>query len=186
MQKSEMKKYYTLEYDMNKAGKVIEVAKYIGEYVTFPSQRYTKHVVSIKLGLMSGGMLALALVSALLNSDSSRNFFIGIPFVFVFLPLIYVVRGMADLITAKEPMTMIRYNQSILRVQRSSWGVVGLMVYISVASIIFTVVQFSNVNVGMEIVFGLVNIGNLVLSRFQIQYLHRVRENVTMTKSKDT
>lgn len=65
-----------------RAESLIEKAVYIGDYFSFESKKYTKRRVTLGLLLGAIVLLGLIIVAGLLNTASSRNVFIGLPFYF--------------------------------------------------------------------------------------------------------
>ena len=137
MRKKEIKELYDLEYETSESGKLIEKAVYIGDYFSFESKKYTKRRVTLGLLLGAIVLLGLIIVAGLLNTASSRNVFIGLPFIFTFLPIIYLFRGVFALMERPEPFTKVTYRNSIQRSMNCYKGLFVLFAYIVLASILY-------------------------------------------------
>lgn len=178
MRKKEIKELYALEYEVGENGQLIEKAVYTGDYVSFGSERYTKHKVTLRLLFGVMALLGLMLLAGILNTASSRFIFIGLPFVLVFLPIIYLVRGVFALMERPEPFTKVTYRNSIERSMNSYKGLFVLFVYMVLASTLYFLVKIHQIDWKSELFFVILNITALLFSCFQIQYVSRVLKTI--------
>lgn len=174
MRKKEIKELYNLEYETSENGKLIEKAVYVGDYVSFGSKKYTKRKVTLRLLVGALILLGLTVLAGILNTGSGRFIFIGVPFVFVVLPIIYLFRGVFALMERPEPFTMVTYRNSIERTMNSYKGLFVLFVYIVLISTLYFLVKFQQFEWKKELLFVILNITALLFSCFQIQYISRV------------
>ncbi|MEG0805794.1 MAG: hypothetical protein RR364_01865 [Lachnospiraceae bacterium] len=185
MRKKEMKKLYNLEYEMNHKGKVVEKAVYVGEYYQFQQPGYTKRQVTQRIVIFSIIITASIIGAALLNTESTRNFFIGVPYVCLFLPVCYMLIGTGSFFTAPERMNKIEYAHSILRTQRSMWGIIWLQLYSILAGIVFLIVKFSEIALWREIIFVGMNGISLLFCWVQIKYIQKACATVKVESTMD-
>lgn len=178
MRKKDIKELYKLECEAGPNGKLIEKAVYIGEYITFGSKKYTKRKVTLRLVFGAVVLLGLMILAGVLNTASSRYMLIGVPFVFVFLPIIYLFRGIYALFERKEPITKVTYTHSILRSMRSYKGLFVLNAYVFASSTLYFLFNFPKENWVKELFFVILNITALLFSYFQIQYVSRVQKTM--------
>ena len=178
MRKKEIKELYDLEYETSESGKLIEKAVYIGDYFSFESKKYTKRKVTLGLLLGAIVLLGVIIVAGLLNTASSRNVFIGLPFIFTFLPIIYLFRGVFALMERPEPFTKVTYRNSIQRSMNCYKGLFVLFAYIVLASILYFLVKIHQIDWKNELFFVIFNITALLFSCFQIQYVSRVLKTI--------
>ena len=182
MRKRDIKDLYTLEYEEGPNGRLIEKPVYIGENISFASPKYTKRKVTLRLLVAAILLLGLMITAGLLDTESSRFILIGVPFVFVFLPVIYLFRGVFALMERSEPITMVTYNHSIQRSLRSYKGLFVISAYIVLVSFLHLLVTFHQLNWKLELFFVILNISTLLFSHFQIQYISRVQETIVFQK----
>lgn len=178
MRKKEIKELYRLDCEAGANGKLIEKAVYIGENISFGSKKYTKRKVTLRLVFGAFVLLGLMILAGVLNTATSRYMLIGVPFVFVFLPIIYLFRGIYALLEHKEPLTKVTYTHSILRSRRSYIGTFVLNAYIFLGSTLYFLLNFSKDNWKEELFFVILNITALLFSYFQIQYVSRVQKTM--------
>ena len=178
MRKKEIKELYRLDCEAGANGKLIEKAVYIGENISFGSKKYTKRKVTIRLVFGAVVLLGLMILAGVLNTATSRYMLIGVPFVFVFLPIIYLFRGVYALLERKEPLTKVTCTHSIIRSMRSYKGLFVLNAYIFLGATIYFLLNFSKDNWKEELFFVILNITALLFSYFQIQYVSRVQKTM--------
>lgn len=178
MRKKDIKELYRLDYSAGENGKLIETPVYIGEYVTFGSKKYTKRKVTLRLVFGAVVLLGLMILAGVLDTATTRIIWIGVPFVFVFLPIIYLFRGAYALLEKKEPLTKVSYVNSITRSRRSYQGVFVINAYISLSSLVYFLANITKGNWKEELFFVILNITALLFSYFQIQYVSRVQRTM--------
>lgn len=184
MRKKEIKELFDLEYELNHKGKLVEKAVYNGDYLKFEHSMYPKKKVGTML-LADSILFAAAFVgSLLLNCDSSTFFLIGVPYVFLFLPICYMMLGAFSFLMSPEKMNRVEYTHSFERIYRSSWAVLWLDVYAVAADIIYLLANFSAIQAGRELFFVGINIFSLLLCVIQIKYIQTVRPTITIEPSK--
>lgn len=119
------------------------------EYCSLPLDEAEKKKARKVNVLFGSGMLLLTGIAGTLNPDSSRTAWIVFPYLFLFLPCAYMLFGAHSFWNASVCMHRAVYQVSIIRMQRSCWGVIIL----------------AGCNIALDVVYMLLHLGTLNLIR---------------------
>ena len=87
--------------------------------------------------------MALHFAAGLLNTPSSRVFYVVLPYAILFFPGIYFVMGAFTFNRAPEKMEFPTYEKSIVRIRRSLRGMIWGLGYLMIAETIFMVIRMA-------------------------------------------
>lgn len=129
--------------------------------------------------------LALFLAAGLVNNSGNRNFFIAVPYAFLFLPIVYLIIGTFSLRNISEKMERVTYDKSIGRMKRSCTGIIFLSSYLCIADFIFIFINKKQINIMQEVVFLCVNIVLFTCIMIHNKYLHKLKKRVIICRHDD-
>lgn len=96
------------------------------EYVCLPLDEHGKKKARVRNVGFGVGMLLAFGIAGMINPDSSRTAWIVFPYLCIFLPCAYMLLGAHSFWNAPIKMKRSLYQVSIVRMQRSCWGVIIL------------------------------------------------------------
>lgn len=183
-----MKKYHKdYEFDTTASESNNKERKYhyTGDYYSFPIESIGKNKIFIKNLFFLIAYFLLFILSGLLNNVGSRNFFIALPYVFLFLPIAYLSMGTFSVLRMEEKMERVVYDKSLGRMYRSCIGIVGISLYLWIADAICFFMHFRR---GTELIildeavflFGFIAI--FCTSIFHKKYLQNLKKKVMIGK----
>lgn len=180
-----MKKYhkdYKTEKVQSSDGKEDEKILYEGDYYTFSIDAKEKKRVFISFLLADSLYILFFILSGLLNNDGSRSIFIVVPYVFLFLPIVYLTMGTFSFLNIKEKMERVTYDKALGRMDRSSIGILCISLYLCIADGIFIVLNRTQIALGRENAFLCINIIMLVCIYIQNKYLQKMKKRVMIIR----
>ncbi len=127
--------------DKDKKGKTKKCFIYIGKYysISFEHGKYTRYkIVSAVIIFMIFGLF---FTGATLNNESSRIFYIAIPYISIFLPASLLAGGLFNLCISPEKMTEKQYAKSIVRMKNSTLAIMILSISSTVGDLIFSIIS---------------------------------------------
>ena len=137
-----MKKYinqYRTETVRGENNKKIRNVIYTGDYYEVKKEKVKRK----DFFLSAVFFMILHFAAGMLNTPSSRVFYVVLPYTILFLPGVYFIMGAFTFNKASKKMEFPTYDKSIVRIRRSlrgmSWGV-G---YLLIAEMIFTVIHLN-------------------------------------------
>lgn len=98
-------------------------------------------------------MTVILFLVGMINQDSSRTFWIVYPYFFLFLPLIYLWRGVLGYVSCGVRISGNAYARSIQRIRRSAWGGIVLTAIAIACDVVFLVLYHGQIRVGRELVY---------------------------------
>lgn len=128
------------EYQIEVQGKKTKKALiYKGKYYTLDINKEEIKKIKIKYSIFCLLTALSFLFVGFQNTAGSRKFYIILPFIFTFLPIFYEIMGTIKFITNKPKMTALEYDTSIIRMKRSTIGILILSLSSSLGEIAFLV-----------------------------------------------
>ena len=137
-----MKKYinqYRTETIRGENNKKIRNVIYTGDYYKITKEKTARKVFFISAVFF----MALHFAAGLLNTPSSRVFYVVLPYAILFFPGIYFVMGAFTFNRAPEKMEFPTYENSIVRIRRSLRGMIWGLGYLMIAETIFMVIRMA-------------------------------------------
>ncbi len=183
-----MKKYhkdYVLETEIGKGGKEEKRYRYAGDYYLFPGAEAEKKKIFIKNFIFVLLYFLLIITAGLLDNEGSRNFFIAVPYAFLFLPGVYLSLGTAASLKLDEKMQRSVYDKALGRMYRSCIGIMVISLYLCIADSILIFLNIGGKNdflIVREVVFLFDNIAIFCLSFIQKKYLQNLKKRVMIGK----
>ena len=121
----------------------------------------------------------------LINPDSSRTAWIVFPYLFVILPLGYMLYGAVSYIGAPVRMHRAHYETGLLRMKRSCIGAMVLTGIGAVLDLVYMVLHRGEIRMGMECIYLICHFLFLAVAFFFGKYYDRnysgiLIENATM------
>lgn len=161
-----MKKYtkqYRTETTIDKNNKKVRNIVYTGDYYEVKKEKaerkwfFTSAVVFMILHFGVG----------ILNTSSSRVFYVALPYTVLFLPGVYFLLGVFTFLRADKKMELPTYEKSVVRMKKSLRGLLWGLEYLVIAEMIFLFLGVSQERlqggeVFREIVFLMICAVNLV------------------------
>lgn len=182
-----MKKYHKeYEIDTNEIdGKQNKVFRYTGDYYMLSMDSKDKYKIFINNVCFCFFYIVLFLAAGLVNNSGSRNFFIAVPYAFLFLPIAYLIIGTFSLRNISEKMERVTYDKSFGRMKRSCMGIIFLSLYLCIADLFLIIINKSYINNMQEIVFLCINIVLFSCAIIHKNYLHKLQKRVIICKHDD-
>lgn len=182
-----IKNKYRSEYQatarLTPGGKIVQDYYYTGDYYCLPLDEAGKKKTRIMNFLFGLGMLTLVLAAGLINADSSRTIWIVIPYIFLFLPCAYMLIGAGAYWGTPLRMEHAAYNNSIIRMQRSCWGVIVLSIINAILDIVFIVLNHKTIDMGREVLYCVILVVLMAVGIAFGKYFDKVYVPVTMERN---
>ena len=153
MIKNKYKADYQVSPRMDSRGRIREDYYYTGDYYCLPLDEAGKKKANCYNFVFGLIMLAIALTAGLLNPDSSRTAWIVFPYVFLYLPVVYMLFGAYTFAGAKIRMEKVVYDKTIVRMRRACWGVIVLSILNTILDLVYIILHFGEMNVMREAVY---------------------------------
>ena len=119
MIKNPYQKDYQNELKQNRHGLLVTRTSYQGDFYVLPFDEQQKRRTGILNVIWTIALWVIELGMGLLNPDSSRTAWIVFPYLFVILPLGYMLYGAVSYIGAPLRMHRAHYETGLLRMKRS-------------------------------------------------------------------
>ena len=97
--------------------------------------------------------LATFIFIGCLNTIGSRQIYIILPYLFTFLPIFYEIMGTITLMKTKAKLTYVEYDTSVLRIKRSTIGILVFSVSSAIGEVIFLVLNRNSNISNLEYMF---------------------------------
>lgn len=114
------------------------------------AQKKKARAVNVLFGM---GLLILIAIAGLINPDSSRTAWIVFPYLFLFLPCAYMLFGAHSFWSAPTKMHRAVYQVSIVRMQRSCWGVIVLAAVDIILDVVYMALHWGTLNLIREVCY---------------------------------
>jgi hypothetical protein len=150
-----MRKYaedYELERKEDEKGRIKKTAKYVGEYyevnVELQDLIRFRRVALLFLVLILG----LHIGAGFIGNQGMYQFYVALPYVFVFLPLYYFASGILRLPKVKRPYRRDEVELTFERIKKANRFLFGLLCLVMVGELVF-LVWFSKGGQNQELIF---------------------------------
>ena len=174
-------KYYKLVTHYLPGGKVKQEIEYTGKHYIcrFNKTEFRKRrVYFLTLTLCS---TIIMMCAGLLDTSSSRVFYVAIPYVCLFLPIIFGLIGAINLITLDNKLEYAAYDKSIKRIHRASAGQLALSSITIIGDICYLFFAVNMDKLGKELIFLggmiIVLVFGILLLRIRKMIIYEVEEN---------
>lgn len=175
-------KYYKLVTSNTPDGKTKQTAEYIGKYYICQLDEIKLKKVKLyffALVLCSG---ATAIGAGFLNNPGSKVIYIALPYVSLFLPIVFAFLGTIKFMTAGNRLDQATYDKSKIRIFRSTIWQTVLSSMTIVGDIIFIFSRKSKDTIKNEFIFAgsmLVILSlNIVFLKLQKKVIYQVEDSV--------
>ena len=155
----------------------------MGDYYVLPFDKQQKRkadVVNIATVLV---LIAIHVTAGLLNQDSSRTFWIVLPYIMVFLPLGYMFIGAVNFWGNPVKMQRVQYETGVVRIKRSCIGSMVLIGIGAVLDILYMILYHDTANIGRELIYLLCHVLFLAAGVIYGKYYDRTYSNMTIEPS---
>jgi hypothetical protein len=150
-----MRKYaedYELERKEDEKERIKKTAKYVGEYyevnVELQDLIRFRRVALLFLVLILG----LHIGAGFVGNQGMYQFYVALPYVFVFLPLYYFASGILRLPKDKRPYRRDEVELTFERIKKANWFLFGLFCMVILGELVF-LVWFSKGGQNQELIF---------------------------------
>lgn len=116
------------------SGKEKKVAEYTGDYYAFGSEGKKEALLLLPWTALA---FAAYIAAGMLNTPSSRCFYVMPFYAFTLLPLVYLIMGTGGLFFAPQKMTEIKKEDTVDRIRHSAYGALVLSVLTMVGDLCF-------------------------------------------------
>lgn len=123
------------------------------EYCCLPLDENGKKKARVMNVVFGVGMLLVSGIAGMLNPDSSRTAWIVFPYIFLFLPCAYMLLGAHSFWSAPIKMHRAVYQVSIVRMQRSCWGIIILAGLNMLLDIVYIAVHWNTLHLLKEVCY---------------------------------
>ncbi len=155
-------------------GRFRDVFFYTGEYHELKFDLKTKAKVRGICLIYGISFLAALIVPGLLNQPSSRSIMVCLPYVFMFLPLIFFFFGVFSFFQAPLLLTRERFDKSVLRMKHSAVAFLVLDIISVICAVIWCVMNKGGEAPLKEIIYILSHLGPAVLVLIFGRYYNKV------------
>lgn len=180
-----MKKYhkdYQLEILKEDDGKESKTYRYTGKYYIFDIKSEEKKKIFIKNAIFSILYLLLFILAGLVNNDGSRSIFVAVPYVFLYLPYVYLVTGTFMTLKISEKMEFAVYDKSLAGTRRSCIGIMFISLYLCLADSVYILINSGQILIVREAVFLCIQILVFFGTVLQNNYLQKLQKKVIICK----
>lgn len=132
-------------------GKLRTVTFYEGSYYKLPYDEKQLKKNKAVCFIFSVMFLLIYLGAGLINPDSSKTAWIVFPYFFLFLPIGFNLLGVFNLLGQKCRMEKAGYEESIIRMKRSSISILILAVLNIILDLIYIFINHKGLNFVIEI-----------------------------------
>lgn len=161
-----MKKYtkqYRTETTRNENNKKVHTVIYTGDYYEIKKESAKREWFSISAVVL----LVLHFTAGILNTQSSRVFYVTLPYAALFLPAVYFTMGAFRFLNLGNRMELPAYEKTVVRMKRSMRGLIWGLGYLLIAETIFLFLSFRQEGLERgellrEIVFLMICVTNFV------------------------
>lgn len=134
-------------------GKAITQYVYNGEFYILPFDRRQKRKTNLINAAFTAVMAVLLVLDGMVNQDSSRTFWVVYPYIFIYLPLLFLLLGVVSYMDCGTRIQVDQYDKSIRRIRRSVWGVIVLSAIAAVCDVVFLVLYHDGIQLGREVIY---------------------------------
>ena len=185
MIKNPYQKDYQNELKQNRHGLLVTRTSYQGDFYVLPFDEQQKRRTGILNVIWTIALWVIELGMGLINTDSSRTAWIVFPYLFVILPLGYMLYGAVSYIGAPVRMHRAHYETGLLRMKRSCIGAMVLTGIGAVLDLVYMVLHRGEIRMGMECIYLICHFLFLAVAFFFGKYYDRnysgiLIENATM------
>lgn len=134
-------------------GRMADQYAYVGGHYVLPFDERRKRATGwMQLALFAGQAGALGL-AGMVNPDSSRTFYVVYPYLFVYLPLLFLLLGIVSYMGCGLRLQVDMYDKSIRRIRRSQWGVILMAALAAACDVAYLILNRGQVRLGRELLY---------------------------------
>lgn len=186
MRKKEVQKLYRLDPQLDLRGRVKEIPVYIGGYYDFKDERFSSGKVTARLLFSAALSVFLFIASALPDPSGLRQFYIAMPYVFLFLPYLYSAIAAFSMVPVKDTMDEVKYSDIVLRTEKSAMGIRVLLIMSLIGQLIYFVAGRGSYQLWQEIYLLVFNVLSLLVNEARFRYILIVKERLTYRKQEES
>ena len=177
---------YQMNSRLNARGRVVDDICYTGDYYILKISESEKKKTKLWNFAFSIGIFSFLIIAGLLNQDSSRTAWIVFPYLMIYIPSAYLMRGSIAYVTMPKRMQKIQFDNSIARMKHSGIGILILTLISMCLDILYMFLHYKNINWGRESLYFLAHVLILALTFLFGKYYDKKYADVTMEPSKVT
>jgi hypothetical protein len=185
MIKNNYKDDYSRFLRLNRKGKVVPDISYLGDYYVLPFDGKQKKRTGICNLFGAVLLLAVQITAGLMNQDSSRTFWIVYPYLFSFLPLVYMIAGAAKYFEVPLRMQKAHYETSLLRIRRSCIGTIVLVGMSAALDLVYMLLHHDAIRMGRELCYLGCHVVYLLIAVMYGRYYDRTYGSIRIEKSQN-
>jgi hypothetical protein len=144
-----IKNKYKDDYQKTATGRY----SYTGKFYTLPFDEKTKEKCAWINLLTAVAFFVLEILAGLLNPDSSRTAWIVFPYFFLLLPTAYMAIGAIAFFGVPLRMERSQYQNSLIRIKRSTLAVLILAVVNLLLDGIYLILHFGEIHLVLEFLY---------------------------------
>ncbi|MBP5608287.1 MAG: hypothetical protein J6X66_08490 [Lachnospiraceae bacterium] len=144
-------------------GRFKDVFFYTGDYHELSFDLKTKKRIQLSCLLFGLLFFSALLLPGLLNQPSSRSILVCLPYVFMFLPLIFYFSGVFSFFQASLLLTRERFDKSVLRMKHSAVALLVLAIISLICGIRWMIMNKGGSSPSAEIIYLLGHLPLIVL-----------------------
>lgn len=134
-------------------GRVTDQYIYIGGHYVLPfDEKKKKRTSLIQFGFFAGFAVVLVL-TGMVNQPSSRTFWVVYPYLFLYLPVLYLLMGTISYLDCGLRVQMDVYDKSIRRIRHSVWGIIIMAGFASVCDLVYLFLYHGQIELLRELVY---------------------------------
>lgn len=183
MIKNKYKDDYSWFTRLTDKGRVVDDICYTGDYYILPFNMERKkktNLVNIGFSVLLLGILTAA---GMVNQESSRTFWIVYPYIFIFLPLGYMILGAVSYLSVPLRMQKAHYETGLARINHSLKGTMALSAVCVILTIVYIILHFGSVSLGREFAYISFHCLFLSVAFLYDRYYNRTYGGVTIEKA---
>lgn len=183
MIKNRFKDDYSRFLRLNGKGRVVDDICYTGDYYILPFNKEEKRKTNLANTGFTAVLMAIQIVAGIVNQDSSRTFWIVYPYLFIFLPLGYLLLGVVSYFGDPLRMQKAQYETGIARIRRSLCGASVLAAGSGLLTMVYMVLHRGDIHLGKELLYLLCHCLFLTAAFLYGRYYNRTYSGITVEKA---
>ncbi len=126
---------------------------YIGGHYVLPFDARKKRNTSlIQFGLFAP-LAAVVVLAGMVNPSSSRTFWVVYPYLFLYLPLLYLLLGLISYLDCGLRIQVDVYDKSIRRIRHSVWGIIVMAGIAALCDVVYLILYHGQIDLFRELFY---------------------------------
>lgn len=151
--RNKYKDSYRKTTEIDARGRMVDRYVYAGGYYVLPfDEQKKKNTNLINLGF-AAFLAVILLLTGMVNQSSSRTFWVVYPYLFIYLPLIYLIIGVIDYLGCGLHIQIDVYDKSIRRIRHSVWGIIIMSGIAVICDVIYLILFHGHIELARELIY---------------------------------